>query len=89
MSRYLIVKKFEYSNEGVHINSINERFIRNEYNNYEFIFRKSFLNSLIFIGFFLIYLLYFLSLEPCIEGIDKCCVKFIWIEKKVKEEIIK
>ena len=88
MSRYLIVKKFEYSNERVHINSINERFIRNEYNNYEFIFRKSFLNSLIFIGFFLIYLFYFLSLEPCIEGIDKCCVKFIWIEKKVKEEII-
>ena len=37
--------------------------------------------------FFLIYYLYFLSLETCNEGIDRCCRKFRWIELKIKEEV--
>ena len=41
----------------------------------------------IFIIFFLIYYLYFLSLETCTEGIDKCYVKFRWIKLKIKEEV--
>ena len=40
------------------------------------------------ISFFIIYYFYHLSLETCNEGMDKCCTKYEWIEKKIKEEII-
>jgi len=44
---------------------------------------------LIIFPFFLsIYLLYYYSLEICLEGIEKCSNKFSWIEKKIEEEII-
>ena len=42
---------------------------------------------LITLCFSLIYLLYGLSLEKCIEGIDKCGIKYNWIKRKIKQEI--
>ena len=45
-------------------------------------------NVSIFISFFLIYFLFFLSLERCYEGEDKCCMRFKWIKKKIIQESI-
>ena len=42
----------------------------------------------IYILFFLVYLLYFLSLEKCYEGEAKCTTKFDWILRKIIEEVI-
>ena len=50
--------------------------------------KKKFFNSSIFISFFLVYFLFFLSLEGCYEGEDKCCMKWNWIKKKIIEESI-
>ena len=52
------------------------------------LYKKYFKNTIISFVFFLIYLLYFLSLEKCTEGTEKCAIKYGWIHKKVKEEII-
>jgi len=49
---------------------------------------RKFYNSLIYLSFFLVYFLFFLSLERCYEGEDKCCMKFGWMKKKVIEESI-
>ena len=50
---------------------------------------KKILTNKVFIGFFLIYLLYFLSLEGCYLGEDMCSEKKkAWMKVKVIEEII-
>ena len=49
---------------------------------------KKFTNSYILVIFFLVYFLFFLSLEKCYEGEDKCCMKMDWIKTKVIEEVI-
>ena len=41
----------------------------------------------IYTSFFISYLLYFLSLEKCTEGIDKCPIKTNWIKRKLKQFI--
>ena len=41
----------------------------------------------IFLGFFLIYSYYLLSLERCFKGEDVCSTEFDWIFKKITEEI--
>ena len=43
-------------------------------------------NILIFPIFLISYYLYYLSLEKCYEGVDKCCQKLKWIKKKVIQE---
>ena len=43
---------------------------------------------ILFIGFILIYYLYFISLEPCYEGEGFCPTHTDWIKKKVFEELI-
>ena len=45
-------------------------------------------NILICILFFISYYLFFLSLEKCTEGEDKCCLKLQWIKVKIIEELI-
>ena len=45
-------------------------------------------NILICILFFISYYLFFLSLEKCTEGEDKCCMKLQWIKVKIIEELI-
>lgn len=49
--------------------------------------KKSY-SLLIFSLFFLSYYFFFLSLEKCTEGEEKCCKKFRWMTKKVIEECI-
>lgn len=49
---------------------------------------KKFTGSCVFVIFFLVYFLFFLSLEKCYEGEDKCCMKMDWIKTKVIEEAI-
>ena len=46
------------------------------------------MNVIIFALFFLSYYLFFLSLEKCTEGEDKCCKKFSWMKLKVIEELL-
>ena len=46
------------------------------------------MNVIIFVLFFLSYYLFFLSLEKCTEGEDKCCKKFSWMKLKVIEELL-
>ena len=55
--------------------------------NYRNIIWKSIKYTFTIINFFLIYYLYFSSLETCNQGIDKCCTKYRWIELKIKEEV--
>ena len=43
-------------------------------------------NIVIFPIFLISYYLYYLSLEKCYEGVDKCCQKLKWIKKKVIQE---
>ena len=43
---------------------------------------------IIFPIFLSIYLLYYRSLEFCLEGLENCSHRFLWIEKKIEEEII-
>ena len=43
---------------------------------------------MIFPIFLSIYLLYYRSLEFCLEGLENCSHRFLWIEKKIEEEII-
>ena len=50
--------------------------------------KKTFKNSFLFIFFFLVYLLYFLSLEGCYKGEGTCSTYIDWIYLKVKEEVI-
>jgi len=95
MLGYQIYNKFEYLTKSRNINSIKRLLLKIQkgiivkgYNNYEIIINPLLIYLFIFVGFTLIYLFYFLSLEECTEGIDICCVKFIWIEKKIQEEII-
>ena len=45
-------------------------------------------NKIYLILFFISYFLFFLSLEKCYDGEDKCCQKNKWIKKKLIEEII-
>ena len=55
---------------------------------YPTILLKSIKYLIIFLVFSLIYLLYFLSLEKCDEGLEKCSLKLSWIESIIKKEII-
>ena len=41
----------------------------------------------IYVSFFISYLLYYLSLEKCTEGIDECPLKTNWIKRKLKQFI--
>ena len=45
-------------------------------------------NLIAFIGFVIAYISFFLSLEKCTEGEDRCCMKFSWMKVKVIEESI-
>ena len=49
-----------------------------------YIYKKLF----VLLSFFLVYLLFFLSLEKCYLGIDSCPGKFDWMKLKLKELII-
>ena len=49
---------------------------------------NKYFNVSIFISFFLLYFLFFLSLERCYEGEDKCCMRFKWMKKKIIQESI-
>ena len=55
---------------------------------YKTIIKKSLKYIFIFIGFFSLYFFYYLSLEKCNLGIDKCSSKVKWIKFKIEEEII-
>lgn len=50
------------------------------------IIRNILKNAFIFPVFLISYYLYYLSLEKCYEGADKCCQKLEWIKKKVIQE---
>ena len=45
-------------------------------------------NKFALIMFFVSYYLFFLSLEKCYEGEDRCCKKWKWIKKKLNQETI-
>ena len=45
-------------------------------------------NKFALIMFFVSYYLFFLSLEKCYEGEDRCCKKWKWIKKKLIQETI-
>ena len=81
------LKKFKVIKYTKHFDSS----IKDKFLNYEKIDRyiniKYFKYAFISLVFFLMYLLFFLSLEKCLEGDDICSVKFGWIKKKLKEEI--
>ena len=47
-----------------------------------------FRNTIIILIFLISYYLYYLSLEKCNEGEDKCCQKLKWIKKKVIQEFL-
>ena len=50
--------------------------------------QKRFWNLIIILLSIVSYVLFFLSLEKCVEGVDICCLKFSWMKKKIFEESI-
>ena len=100
MSEYSIDKKDEDSikkridnNKVIKIFSSLKKKDKNDLFIFDFNYYKNLLKKIvryicIFSIFLLIYLLYFLSLEKCTIGLEPCCAKFKWIEKKIIEEII-
>ena len=94
-----ITKRFEnYNKLSSNNNSEKTIFQKNEIiadesiikncKNYNKLLQKLFKYLISPIIFVIIYLLYFLSLEDCREGLENCSHKLRWIELKIKEEII-
>ena len=50
--------------------------------------KKNIYKLIVFIFFILNYFIFYLSLEKCYDGVDKCCMKLDWIKKKIIEECI-
>ena len=71
-------KKIKYS-------KINDKYhlIINFFYYYKIFFKYAFISF----AFFIIYLLYYLSLEICTEGVGNCSEKINWIIKIIKKEI--
>ena len=45
-------------------------------------------NKIGFLLFFISYYFFYISLEKCLEGEDRCCMKIEWIKKIIIQEII-
>ena len=50
--------------------------------------KKNIYKLIVFIFFILNYFIFYLSLEKCFDGVDKCVMKLVWIKKKIIEECI-
>ena len=99
MSEFSEVKKEQYSKNGKTYSIQPTKFLKDflkrgrrliytDYKCNKNRFRTLLKYLFVCISFLIIYLLYFLSLEICSEGIDNCSVRFQWIELKIKEEVI-
>ena len=66
------------------LNNRNKKKKKIVYNN---ILKSKLKNILAFSMFLISYYLYYLSLEKCYKGADKCCQKLRWIKKKVIQEL--
>ena len=88
------IKKYAILNDINNINSSKKKKFKNSIINDKYLIinflyhHKNFFTYLfISFSFFIVYLLYYLSLEICTEGVGKCSEKFSWIIKKIKELI--
>ena len=89
----IIFKKSE-NNENIYLinNNNSNKTIKNqnEMNDKNRTYKQKYIAKNIrnFLLFLFAYLLYFLSLEKCYDGMDECCMKQKWIKMKLIEEII-
>lgn len=83
------INKSEENEYIKHISIIDDNgIIKEDFKYYKQKLKKLYKKTPLFISFFLVYLLYFLSLEGCFKGEGKCTIYIDWIYLKVKEEII-
>ena len=69
------------------INALNSKIIiKYDCKYYYTILQKSIKYLFVILIFAVIYLFYFLSLEKCNEGLEKCSLKLSWIESIIKKE---